>query len=74
MSIKKTTKQHQCPHCDCDEFISEPNQYDVLRFRVGNFEISHTENINGEIKIFCRECGVKIDEEASELKREITPC
>jgi len=48
-----------CPKCGAGEFISEPNQYDVLTFLSNQFEIINTEPVN-DFKIFCRECGVEI--------------
>ncbi len=71
MSNKKVTKQQQCLKCGCEEFVSEPNQYDVLRFEVGKFEVRHAEDVHDKIKIFCRACGAEIDEQMSEKKGRI---
>ena len=71
MSDKKATKQHQCPKCGCEEFVSELNQYDILRFEVGKFKVYHAEDIYDKIKIFCRECGAEINEQISEKKGKI---
>ena len=49
-----------CSECDSLEFITEPNQYDVLTFSDGKFQIDHTELTN-DSKIFCRECGVEVE-------------
>lgn len=70
MSTKKLIKQHQCPECGFEEFITEPNQYDVLKFNSGRFEIEHSEFCD-EFKLFCRECGVEINEQMSEKKGQV---
>ncbi len=49
----------KCPNCGCEEFVSEPNQYDVLTFADGDFRVCRSEKIDGE-KIFCRECGKEV--------------
>ncbi|MDO8524251.1 MAG: hypothetical protein Q7R99_01320 [bacterium] len=50
-----------CAKCGAGEFVSEPNQYDILTFSDGQLQVDHTENIN-DFKIFCRECGVEVEE------------
>jgi len=64
--VKKVFKQNQCPKCGAEEFASEPNQYDVLLFEAGRFEVSHTEDILENNKILCRGCGSVVDEIKSE--------
>ena len=54
-----------CSNCNSDEFITIPNQYDILRFRNGEFAVERTEFID-ECKIFCRECNAEVDEIESE--------
>ncbi|MEK7203289.1 MAG: hypothetical protein AAB653_03160 [Patescibacteria group bacterium] len=51
----------RCSECGEGEFITQPNQYDVLTFSNGQFEVDHTESIDN-FKIFCRECGVEVEE------------
>lgn len=48
-----------CPNCGCAEFVTEPNQYDVLTFEDGDFSIVRSESIDGA-KIFCRDCGKEV--------------
>jgi hypothetical protein len=62
-----------CPFCDSDEFISEPNKYDIFNFLNGSFEIIKVEQIES-FKIFCRECGKEIDLKKSEENRKIFFC
>ena len=50
----------KCPNCGLIEFITEPNQYDVLEFSKNVFETITTETID-DYKIFCRECGKEVD-------------
>lgn len=63
MSTKRVLKivDGCCPKCGEGEFVSEPNQYDVLVFSDGQLQINHTESFD-YFKIFCRECGVEISE------------
>lgn len=53
-----------CPNCYSEEFISSPNQYDILVFEDGNFSILKSEFID-EVTIYCRGCGETIDYDAS---------
>ena len=50
----------KCPNCGSEEFISEPNQYDVIVFTKDGFETQSTETIE-EYKIYCRECSKEVD-------------
>ncbi len=49
-----------CPECGSSEFITEPNQYDVLIFTKDGFKVQSSKTIE-ECKIFCRECSKEID-------------
>ena len=61
------SQKYKCPNCGSSEFITEPNQYDVLEFSKYGFETISTETID-EYKIFCRECGKEVDVEKSDKK------
>ncbi len=50
-----------CPNCDSERFITEPNQYDVIDFQNGNFNVIRSESTDDEYKVFCEECGEEID-------------
>lgn len=50
-----------CPNCECDEFISNLNSYDVLTYKKGAFEIIKSECID-EYVIYCRECGLEVED------------
>jgi len=42
--------------CGSVEFVTEPNQYDVYELIDGKLEFQHSENVEEEIKLYCREC------------------
>lgn len=52
--------KYHCPKCNSNEFVTEPNQYDILVFTTNGFEIQKTEQTN-DYKVFCRDCFVEID-------------
>jgi hypothetical protein len=53
-------RKYNCPKCNSNEFVTEPNQYDILVFTENGFEIQETEPIN-DYKIFCRDCFAEMD-------------
>ncbi len=52
--------KHNCPKCGANEFITEPNQYDILTFGLTGFYIQSTEQVE-QYRVFCRECFEEID-------------
>lgn len=54
----------KCSLCGCQVFVTQPNQYDV--FEVINDKICwiHSETIDMEFKMYCRDCSeeVKFDD------------
>jgi len=54
------SQKSKCPNCGSDEFTTEPNQYDILKFSVEGFEVIGTEIID-DCKITCRECSKEVD-------------
>lgn len=50
----------RCPKCGAGEFITEPNQYDILTFSDRGFEILDTELMN-DFKLFCRGCEIEVE-------------
>jgi predicted nucleic-acid-binding Zn-ribbon protein len=52
--------KYNCPKCGADEFVTEPNQYDILVFTKKGFEVQSTEQVH-DCKLFCRECSSEID-------------
>jgi len=57
----KQANNSKCTKCNSEEFVTEPNQYDILRFVNGKFEVIRSEFTDEECKIFCRECGAEIN-------------
>ncbi len=59
-----------CPSCGSEEFVSTPNQYEVLSFENAKFVvIDH--RFTDEETVTCRECGEEIDTDESERQRKI---
>ncbi len=50
-----------CPKCGSERFITEPNQYDVISFENGNFNVIRSESTDDEYKVFCEECYEEIN-------------
>jgi len=61
----------QCPKCNSDEFITNPNRYDCLRFINDDFQIDKSEIVDDKCRIYCRECGVEIDEQKSAKYKKV---
>ncbi len=59
-----------CPECDSEEFISEPNRYDIFQFEDNDFIVVNTHFID-EFKTFCRECSEEIDVEFSIQNKKV---
>ena len=57
-------KEHDCPKCGSDEFVTEPNQYDVLSFTDRGWQIEAMYEVDG-FKTFCKKCLAEIDMEKS---------
>lgn len=57
-------KSQKCPNCGSEEFITEPNRYDLLTFSKDGFEIMKSYCLD-EYKIFCRECSKEVDPDKS---------
>lgn len=62
---------HQCPECGSTQFITEPNQYDVLEFYNEKFEIIRSESTEDEYKIFCEDCYEEVDVETSLKEKRV---
>jgi len=57
----KQVSNSKCPKCGSEEFTTQPNRYDCLRFVNRQFQVEKSEFIDDEERIFCRECGAEID-------------
>jgi len=67
----KPSKNPKCPNCNSEEFVTEPNRYDILKFGNKKFDIVKLEFTEDEYKIFCRECGSEINEKSSMKNNKI---
>jgi hypothetical protein len=43
--------------CESAEFITNPNQYDIYKTIGGELKFIKTEQIDDNVKLYCRECG-----------------
>jgi DNA-directed RNA polymerase subunit RPC12/RpoP len=59
--------KYSCPNCGAIEFVTEPNQYDILVFTQNGFETQIAAQID-DYKVFCRECSAEIDIVKSDKK------
>ncbi|NQE05925.1 hypothetical protein C5S32_08640 [ANME-1 cluster archaeon GoMg1] len=57
----KQVSNSKCPKCGSEEFTTQPNRYDCLRFVNGQFQVEKSELTDDKDRIFCRECGAEID-------------
>lgn len=62
---------YKCPKCDSEDFITQPNRYDCLKFANGQFQAEKSEFTSEKEKIFCRECGDEVDVNTSLEHRRI---
>jgi len=67
-----STKKYICPECESEEFITEPNQYDVLVFEEDDFIVQKSVSTNDKEKIYCRECWSKINVAESIANKRVT--
>lgn len=54
-------ENNQCPNCGSETFITEPNQYDVMSFLDGEFNIIRSESTDDGYKFLCENCFEEID-------------
>ena len=53
-------KNLNCKECGNDEFITEPNKYDIYKANEGKLEFQKAEIIQETIKLYCRECSEEL--------------
>ena len=58
----KQVSNYKCPKCGSEEFTTQPNRYDCLKFVNGQFKVEKSEFTNEKVRVFCRGCGAEIDE------------
>ncbi len=67
----KPSKNLKCPSCNSEEFVTQPNRYDILKLGDKKFDIVKSEFTEEKHKIFCRECGKEVDEKISMKNNKI---
>jgi len=67
----KQVSNSKCPKCGSEEFTTQPNRYDYLRFVNGQSQVEKSEFINEKVRVFCCGCGAEIDEKASVQNKEV---
>lgn len=58
---KKELKAAPCKHCGSTEFITDLNAYDIWEVRKKKLSFVHRELTNDVFRLFCRECGEKLE-------------
>ena len=48
--------KYSCKSCGCQEFISQPNRYDVFKSENGKVVFQYSEIIDDESILYCRDC------------------
>ena len=61
-------KNLNCKECGNNEFITEPNKYDIYKAEEGKLEFQKEEIIQEAIKLYCRECSEELEYEDSALE------
>lgn len=56
----RQVRNSKCVKCGSEEFMTQPNRYDCLRFVDGEFQVERSEFTNDIERILCRECGVEV--------------
>jgi hypothetical protein len=54
------TEKYICQTCGCNEFVTNPNRYDIFIAENGKLFFKKSELINEELELFCRECSEKL--------------
>ena len=57
----------KCKKCDCQEFVTKPNRYDVYGVVDGETVLLHSDFIPGQPELFCRECSQRMEVQPHEF-------
>jgi len=52
--------EYICKECGCEEFVSNPSQYDIYEHENGKLIFRKSEFMDDELELFCRECSQKL--------------
>lgn len=47
--------------CGNEEFVTQPNRYDVYQIIDGRLEYQKSESVDDELAVYCRECGKRYE-------------
>jgi len=67
----KQVSNSKCPKCGSEEFTTQPNRYDCLRFVNGQFQVEKSEFTDDKDRFYCRECGAEIDVNMTTMHKKI---
>ena len=51
----------KCKNCGSQEFITQPNRYDIYEIMDNKLSLSESAFIEEEIKFFCRNCSMELE-------------
>lgn len=52
----KNNNSVQCKECDCNEFVTKPNRYDVYESNESGLTMIRSEHTQEEDQLYCRNC------------------
>ena len=58
----------ECKECGNDEFITQPNEYEIHKVIDGKLEYQRSEFTQDELKFYCRECHEELEETTEESR------
>ncbi|MFQ3576622.1 MAG: hypothetical protein SNJ77_09320 [Cytophagales bacterium] len=53
--------EYKCKVCGGEEFVSQPNQYDIFENNNGKLIFKNSALVNNKLELFCRECSEKLE-------------
>jgi len=57
--------------CGCEEFITQPNRYDIYRITGGRMELLRSEPVDGELTVYCRNAVSDMEIRTADKRRHI---
>jgi ribosomal protein L33 len=54
-------KKIKCKECGAQEFITEPNRYDIYEVIDNKLGFQRSEQVDEEIKLYCRDCSEELE-------------
>lgn len=59
---------YKCKECGCEEFVSQPDQYNIFENKNGILVFKKSELVNDKLKLFCRECSKRLEFNEEDVK------